>query len=100
MTATERIAWLKTCTASQRKAYYAEVASIGCLLCRAREVELHHLYGHGWPANRQHRPVIPLAPEFHRGRFGIHNGKQSFEAAYGTQEELLIKTEELLERGK
>ena len=95
-----RIAWLKTCTASQRREYYNQVASLSCAISGRHDVELHHCSGHGFPAKRLHRPVIPLATMYHRGANGIHSGKKTWEKIYGTQEELLIKTEELLERGK
>jgi hypothetical protein len=66
---------------------------LGCIIT-GEPAALHHCYGHGFPAKREHRPVIPLRPDLHQGQYGeaIHAGKETWEAIYGTQEELLAIT--------
>ena len=103
MTKQARIDWLRNCTAKERSAYYDSVASIGCLVCRdVVNVAIHHCTGHGFPASRLLRPVIPLCTNkqtgfgHHQGNGSIHAGKASFQAKYGTQDELLEKVEAML----
>lgn len=97
MTKQQRIQWLKTCTAKERRGYYGEVANLGCVVC-GMQACTHHCYGSQFPAKREHRPCIPLCYKHHQGDGGIHSGKQSFEDYYGTQDEMLEKVEGKLEQ--
>lgn len=83
-----------------------KVAALGCIVCRNlgfvdTPAELHHprfLAGAGQKASNM--DVIPLCPMHHRiGGLGvaIHAGRQSFEAAYGTEAELLAQTWRLID---
>ena len=103
MTKEERISWLKTCTARQRKEYYQAILMAGCAACGApyrsegpNRTTVHHCYGHGFPAKRDHRPVVGLcAFTCHQnGPDAIHSGKRSFEDRWGTQQELLKRVEQ------
>ena len=95
MTKEERILFLRACSVKKRREYYGKVAGIGCLIC-GNNTDIHHCYGNQFPAKREHRPVIPLCHKHHQGDGGIHDGKESFENYYGTQDELLLKTEAYL----
>ena len=103
MTKTARISWLQQCTVKERRVYYGEVASQGCLICcDTTHVNIHHCTGNGFPSKREHRPVIPLCTNLstgfghHQGNGSIHAGKQTFQDKYGTQDDLLFLTEENL----
>ena len=96
MTLAERVEWLKSCTDKQRRGYYGEVAELNCLICGA-SAAVHHCVGNKFPAKRPHRPVVPLCYNHHQGQGGIHDGKESFEQYYGTQESLLAITEARLD---
>jgi hypothetical protein len=95
MNKTARIEWLKTCSKKERDDYYNSVASLGCIICKAPPA-LHHLSGNGFPAKRQHRPVIPLCYAHHQGHAGIHTQKETFQQRHGSQDYLLEKVEGLL----
>ena len=96
MTKYERIQFLRTCSAKQRREYYGHVADVMCIICGC-SASVHHAYGTFFPAKREHRPAIPLCYEHHQGRGGIHNGKSSFEDYYGSQDYLLLLTEDKLD---
>lgn len=84
------------------KEHIGRVASLGCLICR-RPAEVHHLTGAGMGKRASHFDTIPLCPYHHRqGPHGeaVHNGTKTFEAKYGTQEEMLEKTRRLLKAGE
>lgn len=83
----------------EEKEHFARVAALGCYIdvhfpdlkqC-AGYVNIHHKLGEG----RNHAKVIPLCTNHHVQwsplGFGhsVHNGTKSFEARYGTQQEML-----------
>lgn len=80
--------------------YLSKVASLGCIICGGI-AEIHHIRtGQGMGKKSSNFEVIPLCPNHHRnGGYGIafHAGKKAFEAKYGTQQELMDKTNALLE---
>jgi hypothetical protein len=83
------------------KEKFRKIVELGCSLCRYQgnegtPPELHHIRRAGV---RSKSPVIPLCPEHHRGNTGIHGmGRKRFEVVYNiTEEELLEKTERLIE---
>lgn len=54
------------------------LAQLGCMACRRlygphepAPVELHHYRGGGW-GKGDYTTLIPLCPEHHRGRQGVH----------------------------
>ena len=92
-------------TTAAEKRHMAAVARIGCIVCRGlgyghSPAELHHprsLAGMGQKARNM--DVIPLCYLHHRGGgYGVafHDGKEAWEANFGTESELLEKVRELL----
>ncbi|MFN4148458.1 MAG: Ref family recombination enhancement nuclease [Rhodocyclaceae bacterium] len=84
-------------TAAER-GYLQRAAALGCALCRhlglgATPAELHHpREGTGMGRRAAHTDVIPLCPEHHRGRSGIHGlGRRAFERTYGVTERELVE---------
>lgn len=78
-----------------------KLAALGCMVCRRlhgphdpAEVELHHLRTGGW-GKGDYKTLIPLCPEHHRGKTGVHGmGTKAFDKHYGvnhgfTQSDLL-----------
>lgn len=81
------------------KAHMSKVARLGCLIC-LMPPHVHHCGTHQG-GGRDHMRVIPLCHVHHtNGGYGvaIHAGKKEFERIYGTEEQLLNKTEQLLKR--
>ncbi len=76
-----------------RKKEYARIAEWGCILCRHKEMydtpaEIHHIRNGG---KRENSPVIPLCPEHHRGKTGVHGlGSRGFLRVHGISEETLL----------
>lgn len=89
----------------EEKAYMQEAAGLGCLICQhlglgATPAELHHPREKtGMAMRAAHTSVIPLCPEHHRGKTGIHGlGRKAFEQRYGiTERELVERTRALIE---
>ena len=73
------------------------IAGMGCVICE-RPAEIHHIrqgMGLGQRA-KVIGGVIPLCPDHHRnGGHGvaIHAGRKTWEAKYGTEQDLLIQIE-------
>ena len=79
----------------------SRLAEIGCVVCK-RPAEIHHLR-RGVGLAQRGTDVIPLCPEHHRtGGHGVayHAGKEAFEKAHGTEDELLAKAMTLLTQRK
>jgi hypothetical protein len=78
------------------KQHLSLVAELGCIVCKrlgfdGTPAEIHHLRaGQGW-GRSSHYHAIPLCPEHHRGKTGVHGlGTKGFPKHYGfTEEELL-----------
>lgn len=101
---------------AQREARFAAFQAIGCIVCRLQglgwvQPAVHHLRGHPWSGAGQRASdadSVPLcAPHHQTGdgkgpgqEIGYHWSPAQFEAAYGTQGELLEKTDWLIERLK
>ena len=84
-----------------------KLAQLGCMVCRRlygphtpSPVELHHLRKGGW-GKGDYLTLIPLCPEHHRGKTGVHGlGTKGFPAHYGfDQEDLLADALRLAEKG-
>lgn len=84
----------------EEKAYMNAVAQLGCLICR-QPAELHHVRNNtGIGLRPSHYNVIPLCHCHHRtNNFGhaVHNGVKTFEANYGTQQEMLERVRNMLD---
>ena len=90
-------------TPSERKRRFAALADMGCCVCLreglgATPPHIHHLLtGRAGFWRNDDENTIPLCPWHHQhGPNGeaIHAGKRSFEAAHGTELELLAYTNE------
>jgi hypothetical protein len=85
-----------------KKERFTKLKNIGCIIC-GHYPEIHHLTGLAYRGKGQKADdvfTIPLCQKHHTsGGHGvaIHAGKQAFEEKYGTQEELLEKTNRLLD---
>ncbi len=82
------------------------ISELGCIVCRmtmsvTSPSEVHHLYGKTKPDS--HLFSIPLCYLHHRAGedndlvTSRHPHKRRFEARYGTEEELLQRTRELID---
>lgn len=81
------------------------LAQLGCIVCRNlgyhdSPAEIHHLReGVGMSQRSPDERAIPLCPIHHRlGGYGVayHAGKKGFIDRFGTEEELLKQTHDLL----
>jgi hypothetical protein len=88
----------KIATKAERE-HMSKVASLGCLICQ-RPANVHHIrpVGLGIGMRSSHYQTIPLCYDHHQGQFSIHNCKQEFEDAYGTEKQLLQKTLKEIEK--
>ena len=89
----------------EEKRHLSRVADLGCIICRrigypGTPAEIHHLRaGRGIGNRAGHYDTIPLCPEHHRGRTGVHGlGTKGFVRHWNvTEAELLDQVRELLE---
>lgn len=73
------------------------LADMGCMVCLRLygphdpgPVELHHLRTGGW-GKGNYKTLIPLCPEHHRGKTGVHGmGTKGFPAHYGFDQQDLL----------
>ena len=87
------------------KEHMSKVQQLGCIVCRnlgflGTPAEIHHVFGK--TKKHTHMMVLPLCPSHHRyGGYeepiSRHPYKARFEAAYGTEENLLKQVKNLLE---
>jgi predicted class III extradiol MEMO1 family dioxygenase len=83
--------------------YLDRVASLGCCVCKNlgygySPAVIHHVRKHG--GLRKNAPVIPLCPNHHTdGGLGVavHAGKETWEAKYGDQMDLVEQVKRELE---
>lgn len=69
------------------------VAALGCIVCRHchgihdTPAEVHHVrLNHGW-GRSGHETSIPLCPEHHTGKTGVHSmGRAEFSRMHGYSE--------------
>jgi hypothetical protein len=95
-------------TTVAEKKHMNAVAELGCAVCRrmgyaGTPAELHHpRAGTGAGRRASHMDVIPLCPEHHRGKTGLHGlGTKGFVKHYGYSEaDLLDDTQILLDLEK
>lgn len=73
------------------------LADMGCMVCfrlygphDPGPVELHHLRTGGW-GKGNYKTLIPLCPEHHRGKTGVHGlGTKGFPVHYGFDQQDLL----------
>jgi hypothetical protein len=90
-------------TAAERK-HMSRVAELGCAVCRrmgyeGTPAELHHpRAGVGMAQRASHMDVLPLCPQHHRGKTGVHGlGTKGFPKHWGfTEADLLEDVRSLL----
>ena len=95
-------------TTIAEKKHMDRVAYLGCVVCRrmgyeGTPAELHDpRAGTGAGRRASHMDVIPLCPEHHRGKTGLHGlGTKGFVKHYGyTEADLLDDTQILLDLEK
>ena len=70
-----------------------KIAQMGCFCC-GMPSEVHHIRSHtGLSLRPDHQDTIPLCPIHHNmGNESIHLNKKLFEEKFGTEKQLLIKT--------
>lgn len=74
----------------------AKLSEMGCVVCGAMPVELHHLFT-GGGGRKNHDYLAPLCFNHHRGQSGIHSlGRKKFARLFGTEQDLLDKLESML----
>lgn len=80
-------------TKDERK-YLSQVAELGCAVCRrigyeGTPAEIHHpRAGVGMGRRSSNSAAIPLCPEHHRGKTGVHGlGTKGFPKYWGFTEE-------------
>lgn len=91
----KRLAYLASAARKAGVLHMARVAQLGCLVCGAVNVEVHH-----FPDPRSDLRVAPLCPRHHRREFGegaYHYSPRAFHVAHGTVEALLARVAALLE---
>ena len=79
-------------TAAERR-HLAAVAAMGCICCKHchgisdTPAQVHHVrLNHGW-GRSGHLMTIPLCPEHHEGKTGVHSmGRDEFEHMHGYSE--------------
>ena len=94
-TSAKRKAYLASDDRQRAKLHMSEVARLPCLVCGAWPVEVHHL-----PDPRDDFRVIPLCPSHHRREFGpgaYHYSRKAFNAAHGSDEDLLARVARFLQ---
>jgi hypothetical protein len=87
----------KSMTTLKEKKHMNAVAELGCAVCRrmgyeGTPAELHHKRsGIGAGRRSSHMDVIPLCPEHHRGKTGLHGlGTKGFPKHWGFDEDDLL----------
>ena len=84
---------MKRATKAERD-HMNDVAGLMCLIC-GRPAEIHHVR-HG--GKRNHSKCFPLCFDHHRGGgygVAIHDGLETWERNFGTEQEMLAKVEEM-----
>lgn len=84
-------------TTLKEKKHMSAVAELGCAVCRrmgypGTPAEIHHKRaGTGAGRRSSHMEVIPLCPEHHRGKTGLHGlGTKGFPKHWGFDEDDLL----------
>lgn len=89
----KRAAYLASPERVKAKAHMSRVSRMCCLICGARDAEVHH------PKPRNDMEVMPLCPPCHRREFGpgaFHYSPRKFYETHGTRAELLKRVDEML----
>ena len=83
---------------NEERRYLSRVAELGGLVCRRMgypdtPAEIHHKWaGTGAGRRSSHLEAMPLCPEHHRGKTGIHGlGTKGFPKHWGFDEDDLLQ---------
>lgn len=79
--------------------YMGKVAQLPCAICGIHGVHVHHIRtGIGMGRRASNFDTLPLCPEHHQGKSGIHGmGRKAWELHHGiTELQLLKQTKERL----
>lgn len=79
--------------------YMGKVAQLPCAICGVYGVHVHHIRtGIGMGRRASNFDTLPLCPEHHQGKSGIHGmGRKAWELHHGiTELQLLKQTKERL----
>ena len=76
------------------KIRFNRLQELGCVACGSTNVVIHHIRKHtGLSSRPDHQDTIPLCPKHHNmSNESIHLNKKLFEEKFGTEKQLLIKT--------
>ncbi len=98
---------LKIMVSKAEKKHMQKVVELGCLVCRKlgyydAPAEIHHIKNNtGMGRKENNFCVIPLCANHHRNtNFSYHYSPKQFTKDWGSQEDLLKETLELLEKAK
>lgn len=96
---------MKKTKTKEEKIYLSKVAKLPCSIsdknCGGR-VEIHHRTNAGMGLRASHYDTMPLCFNHHSAQtplaFGdaVHKGTKTFEKKYGTQDDLIKQTQEML----
>jgi hypothetical protein len=84
--------------AKELQEHFQRLVGLGCLVS-GQHPEIHHCKGgsmleiigmHGGSMKVSDWLTIPLAHEYHQGRFGVERGVRTWEAKFGTQIRFLL----------
>ena len=104
---------MKKPATKKEKLYLNKVASIGCIVCKIylgvhTEPNVHHITeGMGMSQRNSHYNTLPLCKIHHQtgdgkdwcqGQYGYHHSPKEFEIRYGTQSELLLIVQKIIEQ--
>lgn len=80
------------------KRYMSRVAELGCVVCRMlgygpTPAQLHHVReGQGMAQRAQNWLVVPLCPEHHQGKTGVHGDRSAMRQLKVDELDLLSQT--------
>ena len=86
------------------KERFDKLKQIGCIAClkfgKITEAIIHHIRKNtGLSLRPPHTDTIPLCPEHHNmGNESVHLNKKAFVSIFGTEQELLLLTNQKLEQ--
>ena len=90
--------WLRWPMKNEERKHLNRVAELGCLVCSrmgypGTPAEIHHKRaGTGAGRRSSHLDAIPLCPEHHRGKTGLHGlGTKGFPKHWGYDEDDLLR---------
>jgi len=87
---------IKSATKAEKRRFQIIREELGCVACGLLGCQAHHLLSGGRRISHSH--TIPLCPGCHTGPNSIHKRKRWFRDLYGTDDELLDRTDALVKQ--